>query len=412
MNQLAALAQEGGLLRRFFLEPPAALTAANGVIGVGLAYNADVVAAVVRDLRREGLLPEDNVERSALVTRVLEGLAGDSLGGRRIEDGDRPAYHVGEVLRWWHWLSLARYGSRMKPIEIQIAIGPRFGQHKASNPAQGPTRHEQFPTSYEGFPIVFRRCRRSRLHLAESGGRIRGETSAYGTLGGFLSAAGGHFAVTAAHVFSDPNGRARGTPAFLGLGGAARRALQRVSLGLSGASPVALRPESGQLVYSSPADAVAPAGCTLEAAPNSKGLDLAVVSWPDNAASARQVTTSLSLAECSQVLKGAFVGARSGAVAIRITNYSIWHSYDLDDTGTAQACISNCVQIALEKRPYVWADVSRPGDSGAWVMAPSAQGPRWLGMLVGGDGERTGVVQACRILDHLATRIGTAIPSL
>jgi hypothetical protein len=35
---------------------------------------------------------------------------------------------------------------------------------------------------------------------------------------------------------------------------------------------------------------------------------------------------------------------------------------------------------------YVWADVSRRGDSGAWVMAPSAQGPRWLGMLVGGVG--------------------------
>jgi hypothetical protein len=100
-------------------------------------------------------------------------------------------------------------------------------------------------------------------------------------------------------------------------------------------------------------------------------------------------------------LTGRFVGARSAAVKVRVACYSIWQSYQLDEAGQEIACIGDCLRVALAHRPYVWTDVSGRGDSGAWVMSDGQNGAQWLGVLIGGDGERSGVVPAHRILDHL-----------
>jgi hypothetical protein len=74
------------------------------------------------------------------------------------------------------------------------------------------------------------------------------------------------------------------------------------------------------------------------------------------------------------------------------------------------ACISDCLQIKLRERPIFWEDVSTGGDSGAWLMAKTVNGYAWVGLIVGGDGERTGVVPASRILQKLEPVLGPLTP--
>ncbi len=51
-------------------------------------------------------------------------------------------------------------------------------------------------------------------------------------------------------------------------------------------------------------------------------------------------------------------------------------------------------------------------NSGAGVMCGGQGGAQWLGVLIGGDGERSGVVPAHRILDQLAPTFGPLMPSI
>jgi hypothetical protein len=45
-------------------------------------------------------------------------------------------------------------------------------------------------------------------------------------------------------------------------------------------------------------------------------------------------------------------------------------------------------------------------------MCDGQGGVQWLGVLIGGDGERSGVVPAHRILDQLAPTFGPLMPSI
>ena len=152
--------------------------------------------------------------------------------------------------------------------------------------------------------------------------------------------------------------------------------------------------------------------CQFRIRPTTSGLDLALAAWPHEPARKLESTPVIELGEVSQVLKARFVGARSGQIDVRVTRYSIWHAYDLDESSTDVACIGDCLEVALPQRPYVRTDVSKGGDSGAWLICDSANGPRWLGLLIGGDGDRTGVVPAYRIRDELRPKFGTLFPMI
>ncbi|MET0497028.1 MAG: hypothetical protein ABW106_02020 [Steroidobacteraceae bacterium] len=415
MIELAELAQEG-VLREFFAELPQLLSPANGVTGIGLKYNDDFVADVVRHLYRE--FPAGSVEHSARVAAALATITREE-GEFGLLSGKDPVsesfvYSPHEVLRRWRELSWRRFGRSMSPIEIEITLGPDFPRLPFKS---GGDRL----TSFRQFPIRLRRSKRSRLHFAESGGRLcetrlfpGRQVPRWGTLGGFLISSGPDecYAVTAAHVLSDDAASVNGTPAFqVGPGIGMNRALQDVTSRLSAVLPHRLKTESGNVVHRSPPDLIPRHRCTVDISPQTQGLDVALAQWPMERGSPRTLTTQVALGEISQVLTGSFFGARSGPVNVRVTNYSVWHAYDLDATGTRTACISNCIEVALERRPYVRADVSRPGDSGAWMLAQGSDGRRWVGMLIGGDGERSGIVPAHRILDSLMGELGTLIPS-
>lgn len=66
----------------------------------------------------------------------------------------------------------------------------------------------------------------------------------------------------------------------------------------------------------------------------------------------------------------------------------------------------DCIQIQLRERPYVRSDVSQGGDSGSWVLAQGLDGLHWVGMLIGGDGERAGIVPAARLIDYFSQKTG------
>jgi len=225
-------------------------------------------------------------------------------------------------------------------------------------------------------------------------------------LGGFFAnyRARALFAVTASHIVED-HGHVTGTPAFAAANlFGARRLLQRT--GIAGLLAKSWRTEAGRVAYRSPPPIANPDQCSARSLRFSDDLDVALLEWPFTELGRRKLTSVVGLAEVSQALQAFFVGARSGFVRVRIAGLSIWHSYKLTASPQPTACIGDSLQIALPERPYARTDVSRKGDSGAWLMANSLEGPRWLGVLVGGDGARSGIVQAERIVSHFENQIG------
>jgi hypothetical protein len=145
---------------------------------------------------------------------------------------------------------------------------------------------------------------------------------------------------------------------------------------------------------------------------HTNGLDVALVEWPMVKRADRQFGTANrqevalgSRSQISQILPLHFLGARSGTRQIKVSNYSIRHSYRIGDDGPF-VCVSDCLQVKLKDRPYVREDVSKGGDSGAWIIAEGSERPHWIGLLLGGDGDRSGIVPADRIMDYFQPELG------
>jgi hypothetical protein len=421
MIELAALSRDR--LRQWLVAPSDGPWANRNVIGISVGYDETFVQLVDRSSRSH---PDGSVEHSAVVASRLAA-AEATLGGRSAESIE-PDWAVAEALRQWRRISERRYGRPTTPLRIEISVD--VGRRREREPELASEdlppaywkSHERKVSSDEfestgGIPVSVRFSRGARLQLAASGGRLRTPLLPrhhWGTLGGFLRTASGQlFAMTAAHVVDQgqavpapalPSGvlQVVASPAFPAAFGAIRRALQAASL-RSGA----LGAEIGRADLVSLAHELGRGECQFQVAPETTGgLDYAIAAWPHDAARNLTAAPAIELGEVSQVLKARFVGARSGRVNVRVTRYSVWHAYDLDRDGKRVACIADCFEVALDERPYVRTDVSQGGDSGAWLVCDGAEGPRWLGLLVGGDGERTGVVPAYRIRDDLRRRVG------
>jgi hypothetical protein len=416
--ELRSLAHGDGALSRFFSEPPEYLSPNNGVTGMSLAYNPTFVSAVESNLKNPLSVRDGTVEYSAYAAAALAATAGAVTAPSFPEPS---GYNVQEILTQWRDISERRYGHVVKPIQIEVTVGPGFPERHAGR--------EAF-RDYEGYPIVLRRAKKAKLHFAESGGRLvalQNNNRSWGTLGGFLLSAPWPigqklpfewvYGATAGHVVEVIKRGVCGTPAFTAAANfGVSRVLQRLTSSRSTFVPRSWRPALGVVEYLSPPNIVAPFACSAASSPDTNGLDLAVVRLEQNDYVSAQLrfANEVEMGEISQVLQGRFAGARSGTVAVRVTSYSVWQSYEVDfpDAEVGIACVGDCLQIALARRPYVWTDVSRRGDSGAWIVADSAEGPRWVGMLIGGDGERSGVVPAHRIMQHLRSRFGAMLPAI
>jgi hypothetical protein len=377
-----------GPLQRFFTEPSRWFRAENGVFGIALSYDEALVREVEHSIVSG--LPRGTVEHSALVARVLAGITGTGQysGDASLLSIDR---EYDDLFLRWQATNYRRYGRHVKPVIIEVTVGPEF------------PRYQEYPPEpfFEDHRIIYRRVRESVLHYAESGGRFIPERARrWGTLGGFLETFDAKlYAVSAAHVLEKPQSDwpAVGTPAFRAAGTLGLQALFQFSLRWSR--------ESGRNFSVSTPIIVPELQCSLSTNPNLPGLDVALASWPSRREINGTVVDVAGPGDFSQVLPSWFLGASSGMQRIHISNLSIWHSYQLPGKDE-YACVSDCLQIKLRDRPYFRSNVSKGGDSGAWLIANGISGHVWLGLLLGGDGDRAGVVPASRIVSHFQITLG------
>jgi hypothetical protein len=382
-----------GPLQGFFSDAPFWFRPENGVIGVALSYDEDLVREV--NYATFSSFPRDTVQHAAVVAQVLAGITstwrfrGPSTERSTVRD------EYGVFLRWMA-ASYRRYERPVTPVVIEVTVGPDF-------PREGePSSLNAF---FEEHRIVYRRAKRSTLHYAESGGRFICEGPwRWGTLGGFLETLNSRlYATSAAHVVNG-NRFVVGTPAFRGAQShTIRSALQKTAI-LGKLSSRWMREEGSQFDVSPPV-IVSRYQCSVSSNPTLPGLDVALAEWPTESTRIRTPVEIGAPGQISQVLPSSFLGAASGLQRVYVSSLSIWHSYELPDSDQT-ACVSDVLQIKLRDRPYARSNVSRGGDSGAWIIAEGVNGPVWLGLLVGGDGDRAAVVPASRIVSHFEGTLG------
>lgn len=358
-----------------------------------------------------------SLEYSAILSAALATI------GRRSEafDGDSSddAFFFEEAWSRWKALSQRRFGRSVSPIVVEISVDVR----SADVPLHIDSHGLRF---WENYRLVFRQSKRARLQQAEAGGRfvpsgpyksdifesqpgrMPDPPPTWGTLGGFLQAIDGSlYGVTAAHVAHREGGYA--TPAF---SGAAIFGLQSRFQQFSLRLPLAQwRSQFGLVCRADPPKIVGRWQCSSTSLQATDGLDVALIHFPGVSADWMQCIDVVGTGQVSQSLRATFVGATSGLTRARVSTLSIWYSYEMpNDWGSA--CVADCFQIALSPRPYFRTDVSRNGDSGAWLITKTTEGIGWVGVLLGGDGDRSGVVPAQRIIDHFTTLLGPLTPMI
>jgi len=78
-----------------------------------------------------------------------------------------------------------------------------------------------------------------------------------------------------------------------------------------------------------------------------------------------------------------FTGYASGTVKAKIKECNIWKEIDVKGQ---KVCFGDLFVLEHEVHQYVPQDLSKPGDSGAWIINTQASIASWDGMLIGGDG--------------------------
>jgi hypothetical protein len=393
----------------FFLRQPA-------FVGLALRYDSQLVKQL--EGRIASLADPESLEYSTILSAALAAIArrNDDLEPDSVDE----FFFFEDIWQRWRTLSGRRFGRAVSPIVVEISVE---ADHPSVMQARGlePPREGEV-RFWQSYRITFRLTRRPMLQSAEAGGRIVPYSRPrFGTLGGFVRTVDGRvFGVTAAHVFADtdpfgpqpvrfrPCSAAYATPAFsdvLGL----RGPLQRLSLGAFGGW---LR-EAGTLKEVDPPDLVYPGACRASTIPRTSGLDVALVEFPISSHRLKQINI-VGTGQVSQKMIASFQGAASGSMQVQPMALSIWYSYDFSCAvlgDRERACIADCLQVASRWRPH-FPTVSRSGDSGSWLITNTKEGLGWLGVLVGGEGDRAGVVPAQRIVDQFAGRLGPLIPMI
>lgn len=80
------------------------------------------------------------------------------------------------------------------------------------------------------------------------------------------------------------------------------------------------------------------------------------------------------------------LSARSGKRNLRVAGVSLRRSFIVDES---RYCFSNLLELRRPTRAWAihgyFAKPSRPGDSGAWLVAGDDEAAKWAGMITGGD---------------------------
>ena len=64
---------------------------------------------------------------------------------------------------------------------------------------------------------------------------------------------------------------------------------------------------------------------------------------------------------------------------------------------------------ARRSRQHFRSNLSNGGDSGAWLLARDHDRFHWAGILIGGDGDRTGFAPASRIMSAIEVAVGAPL---
>ena len=385
MIELGNYARDGRL--RQFLDQPW-MQARNGVDGISLFYDDRLVREARRTLRRswhdEWL---GTLEQSRDLAMTLAAVAArfEGFGGREIPDRAWPAYLADQLGDWWDWLTDRSGVRKLSPIQVELTVNAEFEYLRGPGP--------DFSFDYPYRLSVRRPKRRAQLQAAAAGGRIHPLVGRphFGTTGGFVrdDFGGQLWSMTAAHVCGDQPARARAlpwsrTPALLrGYAGSA----------LSALGFPRYRPEDCTPRWSSWPMAAPMPHCTVATLPTIDGLDMALHAVRPQAR--LTPVEVVNLADVSPDLDLSFSGVTSGRTRVKVASYSVWHSYSF---GGQEHCVHDCLLVRPASRPYLRTNLSSGGDSGAWLLAHDQDQHHWAGMLIGGDGDRTGFAPASRII--------------
>lgn len=101
-----------------------------------------------------------------------------------------------------------------------------------------------------------------------------------------------------------------------------------------------------------------------------------------------------------------FEGARSGHRQAEIAQVVL--ASKIVCPGTAPLVLRHCLELRRPVSGYFrqrWSRPSRPGDSGAWLMADTAAGPTWCATIVGGDSVSTKATFAATTVERFAGEV-------
>lgn len=244
-------------------------------------------------------------------------------------------------------------------------------------------RPESWPTSVGSHFVLYEHRPEAIAHTVRGGNAIHGLSS--GTLGGYLwtSHDGRYFAISCAHVVGPMNAATVYASGLNAMGAA------RVHVG--GVIESVFPPTVG-------------GKCNNRIQPGLNGVDAAVIDLSGNPSIdltqpvAGKVSRSTPIGQIGSGDHVTFTGATSGTVNAKVKECNIWKDITV---GGRSVCFGDLLVLEDVVFNYVASALSKPGDSGAWVISTQGGVSSWDAMLIGGDGTNSYCAYAENVLATL-----------
>ena len=279
---------------------------------------------------------------------------------------------------WGAYCTRKGGGEGTHPVSVVVIL---------RDPIAGPIP-ESWPRSIAHHRVIYEYRPPAYAQSVRGGDAVRGVAS--GTLGGYLlnRSDGHHFALSCAHVFGYP------LPATGSL---------RVETS-GGGAPIHV----GSVV-----EAVFPSGasgkCNNRIQPRFNSVDAAVADLTGGPSiditqpSGGRVSQVTPIGQIGPGDPVSFTGATSGRVSAKIKDCNIWKELLVDGQ---KVCFGDMLELEDVTFNYLASALSKPGDSGAWVISTSSGLASWDAMLVGGDGRTSYCSYAENVMAELDPNLG------
>jgi hypothetical protein len=236
----------------------------------------------------------------------------------------------------------------------------------------------ELPASFTNYPIRYRLAPPAEPFVgAGSGIAPAANPGAAGTLGGFLEdrSTGEVYAVTCEHVVGAP-----GTVVH---------------------EHTKHAPRIGTVTHSNRSNSVPP--CNQHARPNAGTVDVALIKVDPGVSFVTQPSMTIApIATVNQDDPIVFRGStRRRTRTARVAAATIWKALNYG----SPVCFGDIFMIDHRAATYVVTPISRPGDSGAWIVEDTSSQsqqsacPALYGMLIGGDRQQSYTSYAQHVLD-------------